>query len=57
MNKYVYIVTDSFRVLASQRTAFQSKQSAIDYATQMNRTRLANGMKWIDYQIVRLSIE
>lgn len=57
MNKYVYIVTDSFRVLASQRTAFQSEQSAIAYATQMNRIRLANGMKLINYQIVRLSVE
>lgn len=57
MNKYVYIVTDSFRVLASQRTAFQSEQDALAYATQMNRIRLANGMKLINYHITRLSIE
>lgn len=57
MNKYVYIITDSFRVLVSQRTAFQSEQDALAYATQMNRIRLANGMKLINYHITRLSIE
>lgn len=38
-------------------TAFQSEQDAIDYVAQMNRIRLANGMKFINYHITRLSIE
>lgn len=55
--KYVYIITDSDDNLKSHSSAYSSEHSARDYAIELNRLRLANGLHIIDYKIVKLCIE
>lgn len=57
MKKYVYIITDSDDNLKSHTSAYSSEQSAHDYAIELNRLRLANGLSFMDYKIVKLCVE
>ena len=57
MKKYVYILTDSNDNLKSHTSAYSSEQSAREYGLELNRLRLVNGLKWIDFKIVKLCIE
>lgn len=57
MKKYVYILTDSNDNLKSHTSAYSSEQSAQDYAIELNRLRLANGLSLIDHKIVKLCVE